>query len=103
MGKLARNEQLNNGKTTRLKQPHRRYPRIEVIWEDHHSDEFDEWTEPSSAEELTPVLIQTSGYLVGESDSTIEISRDADHDQNDGSIGAPIRILKKCIVYRKED
>lgn len=79
----------------------RRFPKIEVVWEDHHSNEKDEWTQPSSKDKLKPTLVTTNGYLVGESNTVIEVTRDYGLEPDD-DIGPPIRIIKKCIVYRKD-
>lgn len=79
----------------------RKYHRIEFLWEDHHSDKEDSWTEPTKADELEPGLILTSGYLVSESRDIIEVARDMGYSSDDSEIGAPIRILKKCIRFRQ--
>ena len=78
----------------------RKYPRIEVLWEDHHADDEDSWTEPTKPDELEPELILTSGYLVSENKDIIEVARDIGYSASDTDIGAPLRILKKCIRHR---
>lgn len=73
-----------------------------VRWEDHHSNDLDDWVQPSSPDELKPIIIVTVGQLVCESDSMIEVVRDTCGDLDDKSVCSPLRILKKCIVEMRE-
>ena len=80
----------------------RKFPRIEVLWADHHSDHEDNWTSPSLPTQMKPALILTSGYLVSENSEMVEVARDIGYTEEDKDISAPMRIIKKCILHRKE-
>lgn len=74
--------------------------RIEVIWEDHH--ERDGQGAALSTAELSPMLWKSTGYLVAENDSMLELARDISANKDVTDVGASLRIMKKNIVKRSD-
>lgn len=79
----------------------RKYPIAEVIWEDHHGDKQEEWTVKTAKESLKPELVHSVGHVVSENAQMIEFMRDVGYAPDDPDSGAPLRIIKKCIVHFK--
>ena len=74
--------------------------KIEVHWEDHH--EKDGTADPTDPKHLKPVVWETRGYLVSDNGDMIEVSRDITKTPDTYSIGAPVRIMTKNILYRSD-
>lgn len=70
--------------------------KITVVWEDHHENA--EWTEATEQSQLSPLIVETRGWLVQENKAMIEVARDVY--KTGSGIGSPLRIMKKCILKR---
>ena len=86
-------------KQKEIKGIQRKYPIAEVIWEDHHGDKIEEWTVKTEKESLKPELVHSVGFLVTENTKMIELMRDVGYAPDDTDTGAPVRIIKKCIIH----
>lgn len=79
----------------------RRKPKVvTVVWEDHH--ERDGQGDVTEAEALKPFVWESTGYLVQENETMVELVRDISHDPAVPDIGASMRIMKKCILSRSD-
>lgn len=70
-----------------------------ICWIDH-AEPLDRpaWAPPTPPDELVPVVVWTSGFVVSENEQIIEVARDYSEYRN---AGGPVHILKCAIVYRK--
>jgi hypothetical protein len=68
-----------------------------VAWIDHAEPvNKQKWDVPTNPAQLYPSVCWSAGFVESENEDVIEIARD--HTEY-GSSGAPIHILKRCIVY----
>jgi hypothetical protein len=74
--------------------------RIEVTWEDHH--ERDGQGASLLPHELKPMAWKSTGYLVAENDTMIELARDISADRDVTDVGASLRLLKVNIIKRSD-
>jgi hypothetical protein len=84
-------------KRARTVRPH---ARAELIcWLDHSEPMTRKaWDAATVPENLVALLVWSAGFVTSENDDIIELSRDA---TEHGTVGAPVYILKRCIVSRK--
>jgi hypothetical protein len=73
-----------------------------VRWYDHHRSR-DTWAEPTPPADLKGSRIESKGWLLGESDTAIEISNHRPMDEDDVDWGTPMRIAKLAIFYRSDE
>jgi len=79
---------------------HKKYQRILVKWEDHHS--ANDETDPHEVNTCRAVIWETSGWLVKETDAAIQVARDVCYDPDFNPCDAVVTILKKCILKRSD-
>lgn len=75
--------------------------KVEVTWLDHHDWSKDQ-VPITAPEELEPMIWKSTGYLVSENDTMLELVRDWPMSKGVTDIGAPLRILKSSIVKRSD-
>ena len=73
----------------------RRPKKVEIVWKDHHACiQEGEATDP---EKLAPQIWRSTGYLVSQNGTMVEIVRDLSDDGSTAVDGA-LRIMRDCII-----
>ena len=72
---------------------------VKVKWLDHAAFHFTQWREEEAFEELTPVTVETVGWILRDAEDHIVLVATV---ANNGSFSGDFLILKNCILDMKE-